>query len=199
MSAAVQAFEPVWRSAVGRARENLRLGPRVALEDFLGHPADPAAYRLVGVHHTAVYIGDYVHEDEVEAWAASLEDRLRAGELTRYERGPSWIAPRHYGTPGWWFSVDTADGLTLEAFCCRVWGRWAELPVETRQVLMSHVGLATVNASAVRSALDQLVQREALEAIAFTSEDELGHTYGHLRDPRTHRVLEVVFDPRGEA
>lgn len=185
-------FGELW-AAVGRlAAGDRRREPAELLAEFLGGPLDPRALRVSGLHHTAVYLGDYTDEGEVDAWHAWLEVQRIAGELRAVDRGPSYLAPKHYGTPGWWFSVEARDGSLTEMFSCRRWGRWARLDAAARCGLMSHRALAVDTPDDVRAALAVLERRAGVERIAFVEGDELGHTYGHVRHGVRHTVLEIV-------
>jgi hypothetical protein len=60
---------------------------------------------------------------------------------------------------------------------------------------MSHVAIEVGTAEAVRAVLQGLDRDVAcLESIAYTEADEVGHTYGHVRNNTTRAVLEIVFD-----
>ncbi len=188
-------FGQLW-CALGRlVADDRRLDPARLLADFLGQPADPHPLRITGLHHTAAYLGDYTSEDEIDAWHAFLDARRAAGELRAVDRGPSYLAPKYYGTPGWWFLVEAPEGGVTEMFACRSWGRWAQLAAAARCGLMSHRALAVDTADGVRAALAELGRREGLELIAFVEDDELGHTYGHVRHNGRQSVLEIVAAP----
>lgn len=160
-------------------------GPAVATE----------VVRFAGVNHIGVYLGDYTNDDDVFAWHAYLKTLQTAGDIADLDMGPSYIAPRQYGTPGWWISLTLADHRVIETFTCRSFGRWLDRPVPERFRLMSHVALDVHTVDDVQSVLTAL-NRDAdhLEAIAYTEADEMGHTYGHLRNNLTRSVLEIVYD-----
>jgi hypothetical protein len=193
-----ERFPELWAALERLVARDRRLGPERVLAEFLGEAADPRALRVTGLHHSAAYLGDYAHEDEVDAWQAFLEARRAAGELRALERGPSYLAPKHYGTPGWWFSARRADGGLTEMFACRRFGPWARLDAQARCGLMSHRALSVATPGDVRAALDALLRHEGTELIAFVAGDELGHTYGHVRHGARRAVLEIVAEaPRG--
>jgi hypothetical protein len=148
---------------------------------------------LAGVNHIGIYLGDYQRDDEVLEWHAFLAGIQQAGRITDLEIGPSYIAPRQYGTQGWWCSLTLEDGHGIETFTCKSYGPWLERGADERRRLMSHVAVEVRAEPDVRAALDTLERAEDhLEIIAFTETDELGHTYGHLRNNIDQTVLEIV-------
>lgn len=162
--------------------------PARVLEEFLDAPADPATLGVDGVHHVAVYTGDYLTEDDFDDWLASVESH---GAFRDVRTGPSWIAPRRYGTSGHWINL-TADGDEYELFTCRARGEWADYGARRRAALMSHHGLSVRDPEQVGAVMDFLGARPGVEQIARTPADELGHTYGHLLNTRSELVLEIV-------
>jgi hypothetical protein len=65
---------------------------------------------------------------------------------------------------------------------------------------MSHVAMDVRTDRDVRQVLDTLDRDvRALEVIAFTEADELGHTYGHVRNNASMSVLEIVYEESGQA
>jgi hypothetical protein len=189
-------FRETWSAirAQVRAWRQVETGPFLA--EFCG--GETEAWRSVqelidGVHHVAFYLGDYDQDSRVFDWFAFLKQLISEGELGSASMGPSYIAPKQYGTPGWWYSVTLGDGFTLEMFCCRAYGDWTARPPHERVDLMSHLALSIKSEGAVRTALDWLATSSTrLERIAFVEKDELGHTYGHIRNNRSKRVVELV-------
>nr|ADZ13544.1 YtkR3 [Streptomyces sp. TP-A2060] len=166
-----------------------RSTPEQVLKEFLGAPADPATLQVDGVHHVAVYAGDYVTEDDFDNWLASIE---AFGAVRDVRHGPSYIAPRLYGTPGHWINL-TVDGYEYELFNCRARGEWATFSVRRKTALMSHHALSVNRPEQVLAMLDFLGARPGIEQLAYTPADEIGHTYGHLQSAETGLVLEVVY------
>ncbi|MFF7043998.1 hypothetical protein ACIP4T_33260 [Streptomyces massasporeus] len=169
------------------------------LSAWCGYAPDHIVEKFAGVNHVGIYMGDYDNDDEVFGWNAHLNDLRASGEITTVEMGPSYISPRQYGTPGWWNSIALADGRVIEMFACRRFGPWADRPAGERGRLMSHVAIDVHTDADVRYLLDVLDRDvDHLENIAFTEADELGHTYGHLRNNDSGSVLEIVYEaPRG--
>jgi hypothetical protein len=161
------------------------------LERFLGFRAPAVAFHIVGVDHVAVYLGDYVDEGQVEDWVDFLEDGPR---LQGISVGPSHIAPRQYGTPGYWIS-GRLDGIPCEMFTCKSTPAWSARDDRQVVALMSHFALAVSAAEHVRPVLSYLAHYPGVRELAFASEDALGHTYGHLIREDTSMVLELVHDP----
>lgn len=191
----VPEFPAVWRGLLDESAAWDKADCAAYLRSWCGQAPQDVAARFAGVNHIGVYLGDYASDDEVFRWLSYLEGLERSGEISSVEMGPSYIAPRQYGTPGWWLSVSLPDGRVIETFTCRLFGAWLGKPVSERQRLMSHVALEVAAADDVRAVLDGLEHDiEHLEAIAYTEADEVGHTYGHLRNNATRSVLEVVYD-----
>ncbi|MFD9686352.1 hypothetical protein ACFXPX_40550 [Kitasatospora sp. NPDC059146] len=148
---------------------------------------------LARVNHIGIYLGDYERDDAVLDWHAHLVGLRAAGRIAEVETGPSYISPRQYGTQGWWNSVVLPDGRAIETFACKHYGSWRERSTEERRLLMSHLAVEVRAEADVRRTLDTLARDAAhLEVIAFTEADELGHTYGHLRNNADGTVLEIV-------
>jgi hypothetical protein len=175
-----------------RCRAATRPDPAAVLDDFFGETLDPTTLGVTGLHHVAFYLGDYDTETEVDAWWDALHS---APGVDGAARGPSHIAPRHYGTPGWWFSC-RLDGAPVELFTCRAYGAWAGVPAVRKHGLMSHPALSVRDAGRVETLLRWLARRPGLRLLAFNDDDPLGHVYGHLLDTRRHRVLELVHDTK---
>ncbi|MFE6129131.1 hypothetical protein ACFQ6Q_12795 [Streptomyces sp. NPDC056437] len=188
-------FPVVWRELLAESAAWNQVDCASYLRSWCGEAPEDVAARFAGVNHIGVYLGDYASDEEVFRWHTYLEGLKRAGELSGVEMGPSYISPRQYGTPGWWLSLSLPDGRVIETFTCRHFGPWLSKPVSERRRLMSHVALEVAAADDVRAVLDGLERDiEHLETIAYTEADEVGHTYGHLRNNTTRTVLEVVYD-----
>lgn len=192
---AVSEFPAVWDELLAESQDWQRIDCGEYLRSWCGQAPVDVVPRLSGVNHIGVYLGDYATDDEVFHWNAHLEGLAEAGQIASVEMGPSYISPRQYGTPGWWISVALPDGGVIETFACRQFGPWLDRPVPERARLMSHVAMEVASATDVRAVLDRLDRAvEDLEAIAYTEADEVGHTYGHLRNNVTRAVLEIVYD-----
>lgn len=188
-------FPAVWEELVAESADWRRIDCAEYLRSWCGEVPAELTAKVSGVHHIGVYLGDYTTDDDVFAWNSHLTGLAAAGEVVSAELGPSYIAPRQYGTPGWWSSVALPDGSVIETFACRAFGPWLDKPAFERHRLMSHVALEVRTASDVEAVLDGLDREvEDLEAIAYTEADEVGHTYGHLRNNATRAVLEIVYD-----
>ncbi|NHZ94188.1 excinuclease ABC subunit UvrA [Massilia sp. CCM 8734] len=187
-------FQHTW-DAVTNLADSVRDSDSAALlTEFLGEAA--GSEQLSGldqVHHAAIYLGDYENDQDVFAWFAFLDQLARAGLVRGVEHGPSYIAPKQYGTPGWWASLERADGFVIEMFCCRAFGPWLERTPVQRARLMSHAALAVSEREQVLPTLQALARSQPqVELIAFTEGDELGHCYGHLRNNHNNFVIELV-------
>lgn len=188
-------FPAVWREVLGESAAWHRVDCASYVRSWCGEAPEDVASKFAGVNHIGVYLGDYASDEEVFGWRSYLDARERAGDVSAVEMGPSYIAPRQYGTPGWWISASLADGRVIETFTCRLFGAWLNKPVSERERLMSHVALDVASAGDVRAVLSGMARDvDHVEAIAYTEADEMGHTYGHLRNNATQSVLEVVYD-----
>nr|VFK25668.1 MAG: hypothetical protein BECKMB1821G_GA0114241_101522 [Candidatus Kentron sp. MB]VFK29657.1 MAG: hypothetical protein BECKMB1821I_GA0114274_101121 [Candidatus Kentron sp. MB]VFK74858.1 MAG: hypothetical protein BECKMB1821H_GA0114242_101121 [Candidatus Kentron sp. MB] len=176
-------------------REVLRrqtLGAQQALQEFLGETVEQDVHGIEDLHHVAVYLGDYTDDRDVEIWHRFLLELKAQGTLSKVQYGPSYVAPKYYGTQGWWFSLERAEGLSVEVFCCRHHGRWSRYKPEQRYRLMSHAAVSVSTADGVERALSALTSQLGVKMLMHTVEDELGHTYGHLLNETTLCVLELV-------
>jgi hypothetical protein len=187
-------FDAIWEEILEASTVWSRLDCAAYIERWCGSVPDGVAQSLAGVNHIGVYLGDYLHDEEVLDWNSYLCDLQEAGRISSVEMGPSYISPRHYGTQGWWNSCALSGGRAIETFTCKRYGRWLDRPFDERRRLMSHVAIDTraeADVYRVLTALDGAA--DALEMIAFTKADELGHTYGHVRNNASKTVLEVVY------
>lgn len=191
---AAAEFSDTWKGLRGLWEDWRTLDCGDYLRRWSGAAPDGAADRVCGVNHIAVYIGDYQSEDEVLAWHAYLRGLRDDGDIASVDIGPSYISPRQYGTQGWWLSVALPEGGTIETFACKDFGPWRERTVGERRALMSHAALEVRTEGDVRSVLEGFAAHAAdLEIIAYTEADEVGHTYGHLRNNSTGTVVEIVY------
>lgn len=194
-------FGETWALLLQMAESLRRIDPADFLDDFCGDETESwreVHEALAGVHHVAFYLGDYEDDRQVFDWVDFLRVLVADEEIRSVDMGPSYIAPKQYGTPGWWFSVTLPDGFVIEMFTCRTFGGWIERPPQERADLMSHLALAVESEPAVLAVMDHLVRSsESLESIALVERDEVGHTYCHIRNNRKNRVVEIVYDGDG--
>ncbi|KUN04775.1 hypothetical protein AQI95_17945 [Streptomyces yokosukanensis] len=193
-------FDAVWEEILQASGTWSGIDCSGYVQKWCGTVPDGITESLVGVNHIGLYLGDYTRDEEVLDWNSYLRDLRSAERISSVEMGPSYISPRQYGTQGWWNSCRLPDGRTIETFMCKSYGPWLERPVDERRRLMSHVAIdvrSEPDVQRVLRALDDGV--DALETIAFTEADELGHTYGHVRNNASKIVLEIVHQaPQGE-
>jgi hypothetical protein len=160
-----------------------------ALASFFGFRVPSKAFHIRGMHHVAVYVGDYRREEEVEAWIDSLRG---APAVTGLRAGPSYILPRHYGVPGHWVSC-RVDGREVELFTARDAHPWSELDARRKALRMSHFAAEVEQPAHVRPVLDYFAHYPGIDLLCFSPGDELGHTYGHLLNRANDRVVELVY------
>ena len=193
-------FGTAWTEILETSRAWRELDCAEYVRGWCGYAPAHIVDKFTGVHHVGIYMGDYEGDDEVFAWNAYLNDLPASVRGAAVEMGPSYIAPRKYGTPGWWNSVVLPGGRAIEMFACKKFGAWAERSADERGRLMSHVAVEVRSDRDVRSVLEVLDRDvPTVEIIAFTRADELGHTYGHVRNNATSSVLEIVYEaPRDD-
>lgn len=189
-----QQFEALWRAIQAELDQVKGLSLSRHLQEFLGCKIKKQLASLKRLNHLAVYVGDYKDELLVDSWHNFLLRKQRGGSLISIDRGPSYIAPREYGTPGWWWSIKRPDGFVIELFCCRAYGKWAEFSVEKKYNLMSHRAITVSDKDSVLPALKSFESMMGLEIIAYTNDDALGHTYGHVRNNLNNKVIEMVWE-----
>jgi hypothetical protein len=111
--------------------------------------------------------------------------------LSNLRMGPSYIAPREYGTQGYWISADLAMAA-VEIFAIKRSGTWQQFAPAKKAARMSHVALAVDHRSQVLQVITDLSRYPQIRVLSYSPEDELSHTYGHLLNENTNRVLEIV-------
>lgn len=168
------------------------ISPADHLSSFLGCEADTCDQAADRIEHVAVYAGDYRRDEDFEAW---LDCLLQEGTLSNPQVGPSYIAPREYGTQGYWISAEL-EGAGLEIFAIKRAGSWQAFPPLKKAARMSHVGLGVNSGSQVLPLLTRLAGCPHISLLSYSPDDELNHTYGHLLNRKTDRVLEIVHVDR---
>lgn len=164
--------------------------PEFILATFFGLSLDAASFHIDGLHHVAIYGGDYRREEDLEVWFDHVGG---AQGVSRLRSGPSYIAPRRYGTPGYWFNCQL-DGFDLEMFFNKHAGPWRDCTHGLKVSRMSHCALRVSEADHVVPLLEYFAHYPDIELLASSPRDELGHTYGHLMNTRTQCVLELVHE-----
>lgn len=186
-------FDATWKDLLRTWEDWKAIDCGDYIRQWGGISPDDGLGRFVGVNHIGVYLGDYQSDAEVFAWHAHLEQLRHANDLIDVEIGPSYISPRQYGTQGWWLSISLPQGGIIETFACKAFGSWQERSADERRTLMSHVALEVGAEGDVRYVLERFEEQAPnLEVIAYTEADEVGHTYGHLRNNATNAVVEIV-------
>lgn len=124
------AVFPAYLAAVGEYfRQARKLTAEEVLLSFFERALAPATFHIDSVHHVAVYLGDYLREEDFECWLAFLEQTDQVRDI---QSGPSYISPRHYGAPGYWINCQM-DDAELEMFSCKHVGTWADFDTTERQ------------------------------------------------------------------
>lgn len=164
------------------------LSPSRHLSSFLGYEADARSYGVQRIDHVALYAGDYRVDQEFEAW---FERLLQQGVLSDVETGPSYIAPRHYGTQGYWISA-ALSGAAIELFAMKRAGNWQKFSPLKKAARMSHIALGIDDRAEVLPVLTRLAGSADVSILSYSPDDELSHCYGHVLNSRTDEVLEIV-------
>ncbi len=144
---------------------------------------------LKGIHHWAYYIGDYKKEETI----IELYQYLNKKEnITQLSYGPSYIAPKYYGTPGWWFSF-SINGKQVELFAMKQFGKWVNYEEEEKQHLMSHCAIELKGRSYFNYCIKRWRNIPGISVLMISQEDTLGHTYAHFYNRKTNRVVELIY------
>jgi hypothetical protein len=164
------------------------LSPDQILGAFFGFPFSAPEHHISALHHIAVYIGDYQREDDVECWIRFLRGSEMVSNITS---GPSYIAPREYKTQGFWVSC-SIDTNSVEMFCNKCAGTWKERERQFKMARMSHFAVEVPEAYHLEPLIRYLAHYPGVSVISYSASDELGHSYGHLLNAGTNRILELV-------
>lgn len=162
------------------------------IDEFFGQkPRVPQLLKL-GIHHVAIYMGDYSRESQIHVFAGCLQSFL-SNEIKSMEYGPSYIAPKEYGTPGWWFTIRLNNDEELELFTCESFGQWREKDPDEKEKLMSHYALQVDSMEQLEQLIGELKRYDDIRMIMYTEHNDLGHTYAHFKNLTNHRVLELIY------
>jgi excinuclease ABC subunit A len=181
-------FERLLDAIAEYARTARSIAPNRILESFFGYPVRAGDCHVQALDHVALYAGDYRSDCDFDAWLEYLTSR---GSILGIESGPSYIAPREYGTQGYWIS-GTVDGAGIEIFSNKHAGPWTSFQVARRALRMSHFAFLSQGPPSVLELLEALSRQHHVGILAYSAHDQLGHTYGHLLNKRTDRVLEIL-------
>lgn len=144
------------------------------------------------INHLALYIGDYQEDTQVFKLAEFFSNKMDQGELSLFEYGPSYLAPTYYGTQGWWFSIECGDSLKVELFTFKEFGKWQTYSIEEKINLISHFAVEIKKKQDVKKILDYYSEFPYIKNISYNKDDMLGHTYGHLLNTNTNRIIEFL-------
>lgn len=189
-------FEQMWRNVTVQAQQLRHMAVADILRDFMGRQIEESIYPFQSVHHLGLYVGDYHDESEVDALYEFLLLKQTEDEAKVIGRGPSYVAPRHYGTPGWWFSLVLDGQTTVELFTCRYYGPWTNFSASDRISLMSHKAIAVAARDEVLPLLQEFEKVYRVNILTYTENDHAGEVYGHLLNRNNKRVMEVIFSSK---
>lgn len=183
-------FNSLWAQCLKYVND-IYAADMISLLNTFGNDTVTLKLQSARLHHTAVYIGDYSDEAVVDDFYCFLENKI-GKEIKFLQRGPSYISAMRYGTPGWWFTIDTNDGLHFELFCCRNFGRWKDLSQKVKSSLMSHHAVEMDSIDMMNKYISEIEKIPNMVNIAFTKRDEIGHTYVHFRNAINNKILELI-------
>lgn len=160
---------------------------------YLGDKVDKSLFQSAYIAHTGIYMGDYEDENFIEELKIYLES-IKSKILMNLEYGPTYISPKYYGTPGWWFSFNLLEeNSDLELFTCRNYGEWGQYSAEKKNILMSHYAIGLKTEADFYKIYNALKEFNFLEEFVLTQNDVVGHTYAHFKNKETMDVLEIIF------
>ena len=145
-------------------------------------------------HHLGLYIGEYETEEEFREELSYFLELGKNEVIEDLEYGKSEIALDKYNTDGWWISFNWNE-IRLELFSYKTGGCWGDYEVEEKVNRVSHVAYQIPSLELFQSLHEKAEAADGLEIIRSVECDELGHTYMHILDRDTGRVIEIIFDP----
>lgn len=185
--------EEVLEQAITTYKDKKLETVEAVLDYYFGDKANKELFKDAYIAHTAIYMGDYEDEsfiEEVKAYLQNVKDKM----IDNLEYGPTYISPKYYGTPGWWFSFHLlSNNSDVELFTCRNYGEWREYSAEKKNTLMSHYAVGVKTKEDFYKIYYTLKENDNLEAFVLTENDVVGHTYAHFKNKETLDVLEVIF------
>jgi len=182
------AFELYLDEILRHVQAAWRRHPDEILKEFFGFPIAAREHHICGLHHVALYIGDYRADAEVER---CLEFLKHSRSISDLESGPSYISPREYGTQGYWISC-SLEGIPVELFCNRNSGPWRGYDQQFKIRRMSHFALSVTQAWHLLPLLTYFAHYPNVSILSHSKLDVLGHTYGHLLNHETSCVIELT-------
>lgn len=107
--------------------------------------------------------------------------------------GPSYIAAKEYGTPGWWFTINTGNNIGLELFTCESFGEWKEKEEHIKTSLMSHYALESGSYDRLDALIKDMENISGIKKIMYTEDKVNKHVYAHFKNVKNNRVLELIY------
>ncbi|MFF2910167.1 hypothetical protein [Paenibacillus sp. NPDC057934] len=184
--------QQVWRTAMEEYRNKKEKDTDSILNEYFEGEYDKQIFDSTSLGHIALYLGDY-HTEEFNDQLRDYLESIVHYELSGFDYGPSYIAPKQYGTPGWWYSLRLLeDNQELELFTCRSIGEWNKYSEEVKKSLMSHYAVAIDTLEQFDSIVEYMLTQQSIEMIMMTRGDRLGHTYAHFHNLNNNLVLEII-------
>jgi|GEM_PF-556495 len=189
-------MEQVWCKTMEEYQRKKEKNISSILDNYFESEFDKSVFDSTYVGHTALYLGDYHTEKFPDQFSKYLES-LVGNKLSHYEFGPSYISPKQYGTPGWWYSFKLVDNAQeVELFTCRHFGEWNEYSEDVKKKLMSHYAIGVDSLEKFNKIVEYMNSIMLVEMIIITKNDKVGHTYAHFRNKKNNCVLEIVYSSK---
>lgn len=166
------------------------------LEHYFGSSINKELFKNAFISHKGIYLGDYNCENSAMKFKLYL-DKISGTIVDNVEYGPTYISPKFYGTPGWWYSFNLKEkNCDIELFTCRDFGEWSTYNQEKKQTLMSHYAIGVKTLDEFYNIYEEIKQIDSYEILVLTENDVVGHTYAHFKNRTTEEVLEVIYNQR---
>lgn len=163
------------------------------LDYYFDDKYDKELFQDAYIAHIGIYMSDYEDESFIEEVKSYLEN-AKDKKITNLAYGPTYISPKYYGTPGWWFSFQIlSENFDVELFTCRNYGSWSEYSADKKTTLMSHYAIGVKIKEDFYKIYDAIRENDNFEAFVLTENDVVGHTYAHFKNKKTLDVLEVIL------
>ncbi len=190
--AAGNSFVKLWNRSRDIFSQKISKDTLEILEEFFGEAEVPGQLKNLKLHHVALYAGDYHDESQIHGFARYLK---QTGDsrfcLACY--GPSYIAAKEYGTPGWWFTINTGINIGLELFTCESFGAWKEKEEHVKTRLMSHYALRVDLPGTLEALVKDMENIKGIKKIMYTEDKVNKHVYAHFKNLKNNRVLELIY------
>lgn len=185
-------FKELWNKSRDIFSQKMFKDTQEILEEFFEGEEVPEQLKDLELHHIALYVGDYKDESQVHGFARYLK-QMEDKEFCLAGYGPSYIAAKEYGTPGWWFTINTGNNTGLELFTCESFGCWKEKEELIKIKLMSHYALRVDLSGKFMALIKYMENINGIKKIMYTEDKVDNHVYAHFKNINNSRVLELIY------